>query len=198
MSAEPFRYLPSEIPEGRSGEWVVEKFVLAERTQPDERPEWFRHRAGRYTRLRQASTVFMTDLYDEWWTQRGAMRQACRRGGEVLVTGLGLGLVVESILRAPGSSVKRVSVLERSPDVIRLAGPHLRALHGDRVEIFEGDAFTWQPPPGRHFSVIWHDIWPNPHEPGVFDEVAVLERRFAAFCDWQGSWVTQYREVERA
>ena len=42
---------------------------------------------------------FMTDLYEEWWTQKNAIDEACRRGGHLLVTGLGLGMIVEAIVK---------------------------------------------------------------------------------------------------
>jgi len=69
----------------------------------------------------------MTDLYDEWWTQRSAIDQARERGGDVLITGLGLGLVVASILEPPGGRVKRVLVIERSADVIGLVAHQLES-----------------------------------------------------------------------
>ncbi len=192
-------YFPSDVPEGRSGDWEVRRFELPEREcgpEEAERPGWLRYRPGRYTALEQGTTVFMTDLYDEWWTQREAMAQGLHRGGEVLVTGLGLGLVIESLLRPLGSRVERVTVLERSPDVIGLVGPHLEARHGARLRIREADAFDG-PPPGR-YSVVWHDIWPNPHAPGIAPEVEALERLYAPCCDWQGSWLRQYWEAERS
>jgi len=109
----------------------------------------------------------MTDLNDEWWTQRSAIEQARERGGDVLITGLGLGLVVTSILEPPGGRVKRVLVIERSADVIGLVAPSLESCYDGRFEVINADAFEWLPPPGQRFSVAWHDIWPNPHEPGL-------------------------------
>ena len=177
---------------GRSGAWIIEKFVVRDRRLPeeqqDERPEWAKGRSGRYTRLKQGQTVVMTDLYDEWWTQKEAIQEACRRGGHVLVTGLGLGLVVESILRSPGSKVERLTVIEASEDVIRLVGPHLRARFGNRLEIIHADAFEWVPPEGAHYDVVWHDIWSNPDNPANASETAILERLYAPLCDWQGAW----------
>lgn len=194
MDTDP-RYFKSEVPVGVSGEWVIEKVVVPERgydPKEDRRPACFRFRPGRYTCLRTTSEVFMTDRYDEWWTQRNAVREACRRGGHVLITGLGLGMVVEAICRTPACLVGRITVLESAPDVIRLVAPYLHTRYGDRLEIVQGDVFAWTPPEDAHYSVVWHDIWANPEAPNVVREMDLLERRYAPFCDWQGSWPRDY------
>lgn len=140
----------------------------------------------------------MTDLYDEWYTQRVAVRESQRRGGRVLVTGLGLGLVVDAMLSAPDSRVTRVKVVELSADVIRLVGRHLENRWGEKVEIVHADAFEWAPPPEEHFSVGWHDVWPDPHGSAVSESVGRLEAHHQTHCDWQGSWPTEYRQAASA
>ncbi len=191
------RYAKSGVPEGRCGEWVVERFVIRDRSEdlpaPDPRPAWVRARPGVYTRLRAGSVDYMTDLYEEWWSQRTAMTEAVRRGGDVLITGLGLGMVAETILRSEPDSVRSVTVLERSPEVISLVGPHLGAEHAARLAIVEADAFEWSPPAGARFSVVWHDIWPNPFDPASITESQELMDRYARWADWQGSWALEYR-----
>jgi hypothetical protein len=161
----------------------------------DSRPDPFKFRPGVYTSLRRDSVQFMTDLYDEWWTQRVAMVEAVSRGGEILVTGLGLGVVAEAILRVPGSAVEKVTIVEQSADVIRLVQPWLRARHADRLEVVEADAFSWQPPDGRRFTVVWHDIWPDPSMPEIEADIAWLEARYQACCDWQGYWPREYHRA---
>lgn len=133
----------------------------------------------------------MTDTFEEWSSQRPGMARACREGGKVLVSGLGLGVVVDSMLRTPGSRVAHVTVVEASADVIRLVGPSLEARHGEQLEIAHGDALTWTPPAGAHYTVGWHDIWPNPYDPRVLAEMDRLEERFASYCAWQGCWARE-------
>jgi spermidine synthase len=137
----------------------------------------------------------MTDLYDEWWTQRRAIEEARRRGGNVLITGLGLGLIVESMLRPEDSPIESVTVVERSADVIRLVAPHFLSRYGDRLLVVEADAFDWRPRTGERFSVVWHDIWPNPLDPRIFPEIDRLHRRYENFCAWQWSWPSDYLEA---
>ena len=137
----------------------------------------------------------MTDLYDEWWTQRRGIEEALKRGGEILVTGLGLGLVAEAILRTPESNVTRVTIVEQSADVIQLVAPFLRSRYGDKIEIQEGDAFVWEPPAERRFTVGWHDIWPDPYTNTNVEEMERLEAHHARWCDWQGFWPKAYLEA---
>lgn len=191
-------WMRSEVPPGRSGDWVIEKIDFPERVAPiggDPRPDCFRYRSGRVTRLRCGEVDYMTDLYDEWWTQTEAIEQASARGGRVLLTGLGLGLVAEAILRH-SERVEGITIVERSPEVIDLVAPYLGRRYGSRIEIVHADAFGYRPSSTR-FTVGWHDIWPDPHHPSVLDEVAVLKDRYRHVCDWQGSWPEAYRLAEK-
>src|ERR1700694_2732231 len=150
-SAEYFR---SEVPAGACGAWVIEKVSIPERCYDpamDPRPDCFKFRPGTYTCLRRDATQFMTDFYDEWWTQREGIAQALSRGGDVLVTGLGLGLVVDAMLRSAETPVQHVTIIEFSPDVVRLVEPHLRSRYRERVEVIEAEAFIWGRPGGRRF-----------------------------------------------
>jgi len=138
----------------------------------------------------------MTDLYDELWTQREAVKQAAARGGDILITGLGLGLVTEAIFRS-APAVNSVTVVEYSEDVISLVGPYLEKQFGKRLRIVHGSAFNWRT--RRHYTVGWHDIWPDPYGGVVERQVARIEKRFSRWCDWQGSWPTAYlRDVNAA
>lgn len=191
-------YFRSDVPVGRSGAWVVEKVVLPERAYDpaaDPRPDCFKFRPGTYTCLRQGATQFMTDLYDEWWTQRSAIQQAFARGGDVLITGLGLALVAEAILREPHSRVNRVTIIEKSVDVISLVAPYLEARYPGKVEVIEADAFVWRPPLERFFTVGWHDIWPDPHPAQVAREMDQLREHHQPWCEWQGFWPKAYLEA---
>ncbi len=157
----------------------------------DSRPHWARPQPGVYTRLRRESDTYMTDLPEEWWHHRTAVCEASRRGGHALVSGLGLGLVVNWMLGAPESAVEHVTVLESERDVIGLVAAHLQARHGNRVKIVQADAFRWSPPEPAHYSVVWHDIWPNPYAPGILPEMDRLESNFSRHCDWQACWARE-------
>ena len=196
---ESVPYFKCDAPPGRSGDWLLERFEVQNAPRPEDVPshvlDCARSRNGTFSRLKRGAEVFMTDLYDEWATQKIAIDQALQRGGHVLIGGLGLGLILDSIFRAPGSPVQRITVLEKSPDVMALMAPHLLGRYGDRLEVLEADAFSWQPPSGASYSVIWHDIWPNPQAPEVAGEMQALEAHYGAYGDWHGSWPQEWRWI---
>ena len=193
-------YPRSSVPEGRAGDWVVDRFEIfaANGERPETRPQWAISPPGIYTRLRFGDIVFMTDQRDEWWTQRPAIDQACARGGQILLTGLGLGLVAETMLETADSKVERVVVVEASADVIALVAPYLLQRYDGRIAVEHADAFDWTPPAGDRFTVGWHDIWDNPADPSCPAEEATLLERYAPYCDWQGTWSEQWRADEAA
>lgn len=190
-------YHQSDIPEGRSGDWTLERFSVKEDPsydpEQDDRPHFAKRRPGTYTLLRRGDTQFMTDLFDEWWTQRIVLDEARKRGGRLLISGLGLGMILESVFKASDITVEGITVLELSPDVISLVAPHLKARYGDQLEIVQADVFTWTPPAGAKYSVIWHDIWPSPYD--VEDEMAMLAERYKPWGDWIGFWPEEHREA---
>lgn len=191
-------YRPSLLPAGRSGNWSLTKLRLPERAASlvDSRPDAFRFRPGEYTELRHGGVTFMTDLYDEWWTQRRAIERARQVGGNVLITGLGLGMVVEAILATPPLvPVSGVTVIEQSADVIHLVAPHLINQFGNRVTIIHADAFTWRPTAMVQFDTVWHDIWPDPDADSVDADIAQLLEHHRPWSGWQGFWPIDYREA---
>ncbi len=192
---ESLPYFKCDAPPGRSGDWLLERFEVQDSPRPEDVPHMLdcaRSRDGTFSRLKCGSEVFMTDLYDEWSTQEIAIQQALQRGGHVLISGLGLGLILESIFRAPRSPVRRITVLEKSPDVVSLMAPHLLERYKERLEIIEADVFAWEPPEGARYSVVWHDIWPNPQAPEVEGEMVDLQARYGAHGDWHGSWPQEW------
>ena len=122
MSTSTLPYRKANFPEGVSGEWVLEHFEVppspfADPTI-DTRPVWARTPPGRYTRLRRGHETFMTDMIDEWWTQLSAIEEARSRGGRVLITGLGLGLIAAArvsaaLLGSPGVEAEVTQALRR-------------------------------------------------------------------------------------
>jgi spermidine synthase len=110
------------------------------------------------------------------------MAEIRRRGGRVLIHGLGLGMIVKFALAQ--ANVTHVDVVELERDVINLVGRHYE---DERLTIHHGDAMKYEWPPEAGWSVVWHDIWGD-FQPGNLEEMDFLHRRFAARCEWQGSW----------
>ncbi len=195
MSGTPVAF-KSEVPVGTSGTWRLERFEVPHPLPGtrDVRPWWAKDPAGTYTRLVDGNEVYMSDLYVELYTQAPAIDEARARGGKILITGLGMGLVVEAILAEPrqGPPIEQIVVVEYSADVVALVGPYLEKQFGDRVVVRLGDARAWEPEADEHFTVGWHDIWADPWLSMAADESAQMIAHYDRWCDWQGSWSTTF------
>jgi hypothetical protein len=146
---------------------------------------------GSYTRLDVDGRLWMSDTDDEARDHAEAYWEAQRRGGRVLIHGLGLGMVVGAVLALP--QVEHVDVVEIDPRVARLIGPHYES---ERCTVHVGDALTYAWPAGSRWNVVWHDIWPEITASNL-PEMHRLHRRFGRRADWQGSWARWHAERGR-
>lgn len=157
------------IPAGKLGTAEVvhdsPDFLSKLRGERDGRPL----NADIYTRLIVNDTLWMTDAEFECWTNAPFLRTA---KGDVLIAGLGLGLILTPLLT--NKAVSSVTVLEISPDVIALIGPHFNS---KKLTIINVDARAWTPP-AKAFDVIYFDIWANVPNGDNKAEVAALKRRY--------------------
>ena len=139
-----------------------------------------------------SSTCMMSDLSYERAT---CLEVVERARGNVLIAGLGLGMILHPILEKP--EVETVTVVEKYPDVIALVSPTLPAT--SKLTIVTGDIFEWMPRPAARYDVIWFDIWPD-IAPTRLVEMAELHRRFAPYLRgenpacWMESWHRQESE----
>jgi len=176
-----------DVPEGISGNWKVERFEV---TEEDEKFQRLRALfsagryvpAGHYTRLTHNNHVVMSDTPDEISDVMSAVWNA---KGNVLINGLGLGIVTNAILQKP--EVEHVTVIEISLDVIALVAEHYKTRFGNRLEVILADAFEWKPPKGKWYNAVWHDIW-NDICSDNLAEMHKLHRKYGRRADWQGSW----------
>ena len=172
------------VPEGTSGNWKVERFSVSS----DQSKMSFVNghgrgvRQGSYTSLSYKGGVVMSDTPDEYFDHRSAISRA---QGHCLVNGLGLGLVLQEMAKKP--EVTKVTVIEISPDVIKLVGDHYMTMFPSKIEIIQADAFEYQPPKGVRYGCVWHDVWENMCEDNL-PEMHKLHRKYGRRTDWQGSW----------
>jgi len=130
------------VPEGASGNVRVEHFTVSESASRLTALEGGRGYVppGRYARLfmhPKASSCMMSDTRFEHLSNYEVVRSA---HGEVLIAGLGLGMICHPIARK--REVKAVTVVEKSPDVIKLITPtpHVR----DDGKVIKPP--SWSPP----------------------------------------------------
>lgn len=166
------------LPEGQSGIWKIEKFEVSEEDAKFEnlramfsfssRDQYIR--AGVYTRLMRNGTIVMSDTPSEMQDHEYFVYKA---NGNVLINGLGLGVVLLNILEK--SEVQKVIVNEISEDVITLVSPHYS---DSRLTINHIDAFDWKSDNGDKYNAIWHDIWDYISEDNK-KEMAKLCRKYS-------------------
>jgi len=192
----PYESMVSIVPEGASAEARVTHFnVTAEEARWSEMRATVTGRRdlsvrqGRYAKLEVGGMLMMTDTQMEQASNLDVIIQA---RGDVLIAGLGLGLIVLPIARK--RDVARVTVVEHSPGVIDLVEAPLRQHLTSRVSrklaVVPGDIFKWRPEqPGRQFDTIYFDIWADY---GTHAKEAVaLRRAFARYLrkdGWIGAW----------
>lgn len=182
-----------DLPEGASGSWKVSRFTVSEEAAKLERMRSLFSGgrgvpAGTYTSLTRNGQVIMSDTPDEIRDHRGAIFQA---KGRCLVAGLGIGMVARAMLMKP--EVTHVTIVEQSPDVIKLVAPWLTSQFPGRVTIVEADILSWQPPKGEKWDAAWFDIWDDICADNL-DEMKTLHRRFARRVAWKGSWAREQCE----
>lgn len=159
--ADPW-WLPYQVhpPMGKSGAVEVTRQTIPEEdalllnieAQTANELRGVRYYPGTWTYLLLHGEVWMSDTPDEIADHVPFIRRA---KGNVLVSGLGLGVVAQALLRNP--EVKRLDVVEINPDVARLVAPSFQT--DSRFHLHVADAFEWRPPPGVTYDWAWHDVW---------------------------------------
>lgn len=181
------------IPEGQCGEWKIEKFSVSEEDARmfnlhnmfsfSFRPQL---KAGDYTRLKRDGVVVMSDTTAE---MSDLYYFGLRVKGDVLISGLGLGMALKIALNKP--EVKSVEVVEISEDVINLVGKHFK---DERLVIYHANILDWKPPKGKKYDTIWHDIWDEICADNL-EDMKKLSRRFGHYLNkggYQACWARSY------
>lgn len=185
-----------DIPEGQAGEWKVEKVKV-------DRLDFRNLLAGRpvplgetFTRLCRGNTCVMSDTPAEQGDHRIFYHRAT---GEVLMAGLGIGMILEAVVNKP--EVTKVTVVELSPEVISLVWPTYKARYGDKIELIQADILKWEPPKGKVYDAVWFDIWDSICTDNLKD-MKFLTRRYGKKAKWKGCWARyicqrEYNEAKR-
>ena len=124
---------------------------------------------GTYAQLWVDGTLVMSDTQMERRTNHWLLHNAW---GDMLIGGLGLGMVLPPLL--DDEAVTSVLVLERSLDVIALVAPHYRH---PKLTVEHADVFDWKPARDQRFNTIYLDIWPDRSVDNL-PEIARLHQRF--------------------
>lgn len=181
------------VPEGIKGVATVDHFEVSEEASKRTAMRFWRDEyvpTGVYARLTVNGTLMMTDTEMEWRTCAAAVYAA---NGDVLLGGLGIGMVLAGILQKP--EVRSVTVVEKYQDVIDLVEAPLRQNipEAQKLTIVCADILEWKPPKGQTWDTLYFDIWPNVCEDNL-EDMTKLRRRFARRVNrenpkaWVGCW----------
>ena len=191
-----------DIPDGGSGPWKVESFDITEESAQlfnlGQTINGTRRNvdSGHYKRLTRNGHTIMSNTTAEIKDHIVFFSAAQYYGGDILINGLGLGVALKVILE--NKKVTSVTVIERSPDVIKLVAGSFK---DQRVTIIEADALKYRAPRGMQFTAVWHDIWDDISSDNL-PTMSTLHRKYGGRCDWQGSWLKetckQLRSKEKA
>lgn len=153
-----FRPMASIVPAGQIGKVKIEHLTITDRGGIHALVHGAGTRNGTYALLKVNGGVVMSDTDLELRSNMDAVLDA---KGDVLIGGLGLGMITLPILAKP--HVRSVLVVELRQEVIDLVRPHIvkaAGADGPKLQVVQGDIRTWQPATkGRQFDYIYFDIW---------------------------------------
>ena len=186
----------SWLPTGKDGVYEISHKVATERDAAWSNMRaaaghpWERIRAGTYTRLTKGGDwgTLMSDTDMEWQTNGAPLY---RSKGAVLMAGLGIGFIVKEVVERP--QVTSVVVVEKSPEVVRLVEPAMRAVLGplaSKLAIVVADIKEYKPARGYRFDCIYVDIWgdQSPDEIAEGQKICARLRRYQSKGGWTSFW----------
>jgi hypothetical protein len=138
--------------------------------------------AGRYAKLKVNGFLVMSDTSMEHQTNWEFVDEA---RGNVLVAGLGLGMILHPVLAKP--EVLSITVIEKHADVISLVGP---TVTNPKLTILNADIYEWKPEKGAKFDTLYFDIWAE-QSTDTLEDMRKLHMRFRSFKakdGWMNSW----------
>lgn len=153
----PERFVKPLVTPAQSGGWSVSAFTVSE---TDAQMSRLRHtfqgmdchavEAGEYIRLTDPDgETVMSSTPAECWDHQEALLAS----GKVLIAGLGIGLVLGTLLANP--AVTEIVVVEKNKEVIDLVWHHYEA--NEKVSLVHQDIFDFEI--DSSFDYCWFDIW---------------------------------------
>jgi hypothetical protein len=147
-----------------------------------------------YVSLIQTDTLTMMSNHpSETETNRDFLENA---NGDVLIFGLGLGLVIFPLLEDP--EITSLVIVEKDPELIQIVGAIVKKhdIH-NKVVLIESDAFTFhQSIHYRKYDTIYIDIWAK-IDNRLYEEAELLSERFKSYLKSEDSNISYWCEKEK-
>lgn len=142
--------------------------------------------------------VMMSDTPMERNTNYEFLHKA---NGDVIVFGLGLGLIILPLLS--DQNIKTIRVVELDQSLIDLVTPIFKQHDKEnKLTVVQGDCFTYVPEKGSKFDTVYFDIWLSICDDN-YEEQKKLERGFRKYLNkenpnkFMDSWMKSYYKKER-
>lgn len=127
---------------------------------------------GDYIALKINGQLMMSNTYMEKRTSAEFVNNA---NGNVLICGLGIGLVIMPLLAR--NSVKSITVIEKCQDVIDCVLPQLKPYDKEnKLNVICADCFDWETK--DKYDTIFIDIWAYINEDVYNEEMKPLKRKY--------------------
>lgn len=173
------------LPPGISGNCEIRRCHLKRRHKIwcEYLQEYHNYGPGTMVALLVDGATMMGEGTPEWTTSRPVLENAF---GDVLIAGLGIGMILPSLCRNP--RVKSITVVELSKHVIALVEPYYRH---PKLRVVRGDIRKSAFLRSSVFDTIWLDIWPDVSLKNL-PEMQKLKRQLMPILrpgGWFGMWV---------
>jgi hypothetical protein len=151
---------------------------------------------GRYIKLIVNGELMMSDTPFE---QRTNMSFVCSAKGDVMIAGLGVGLILHNIEdKVYKGEVTSITIYEKYQSVIDLVSPQFSNLP---ITYVCEDILTYKPSSDEKYDTIYFDIWPTVDYEKNLLEIRMLHNRWKSHKkskdSWMNSWMKEYMQNER-
>lgn len=129
---------------------------------------------GKYVRLMRRNELLMSNTPME---ERTNIEFCQKAYGDVLIGGLGIGMIIAAIQDNP--VVSSITVIEIDQDVIDLIKN--QNILNDKVHIICDNVFTWKPNKSTKYDCIYMDIWSYINNEIYHNEMKPLKRKYGHY-----------------
>ena len=153
-----------DIPESTSGDFRIEHTITDNYCGSPEPMDT-------YTVLFNEHHNIMQDTTREYREHEQFLKDA---HGDVLIAGLGLGMVNQSLMDNP--NVNSVTIIEKYQDVINMVWKHCPK--NDKVCLVHEDIYEWRP--DKKFDMGWFDSWCGENHHDEYKNI--ITEKYKSYC----------------
>ena len=104
--------------------------------------------------------------------------------GDVLVGGLGIGMIHQPLIDNP--NVTSVTIVELEQDVVDLVWEH--CAKDDRFTLIQEDLETWDIPTDSSWNIAWLDTWLTDNSLTMNEYDASMNDKYSPYCEEIKTW----------